>query len=116
MTGVLAHTADDRFFRQQFSTQSIEMQKDGQTKQPRAAAVTLGDSDVLDRKKESVMISSQPAHQRRRPNQSSRGLRVEDAVRSSMFTAAWNARLSAGPSMRARYRLRIAMLSDRRAW
>ena len=76
MTGVLAHTADDRFFRQRFSTQFIEVQKDGQTKQPRATVVTLGDSDVLDRKKESVMISSQPAHQRRRPNRRSRGLQM----------------------------------------
>jgi hypothetical protein len=55
MTGAFAHTADDRFFRPQF----IDMQGDGQTKHPRTAALTLGDSHLLNRKIESVTISTQ---------------------------------------------------------
>jgi hypothetical protein len=83
------------------------MLRDGQTKQPRTAALSLGDSALSDRKKENVAIPSQLTHQRRKPNQRSRAMCLEDAVRSSIFTAARKARFSTGLSMRARCRLRI---------
>jgi len=61
MTGAFAHMADDCSFNRG-SAESIDMLRDGQTKQARTGALSLGDLDVLDRKKESVTISSQAAH------------------------------------------------------
>jgi hypothetical protein len=60
MTGAFADMADDCSYNSGFSAESIDMLRADQTKQPRLGALSLGDSDVFDPKKESVTISSQP--------------------------------------------------------